>query len=107
MLLVLTLPVLYKEKGCVSRPTTEPCDLLDFRSVHSDPADRQKRRSANIDGRQECKLARLEEEKALIACATGQMIAGMRTGLYVSQIVSTSRIRFIFFARYATSPITN
>ena len=56
----LQLCILYREKGSVQRPTTEPTDLLDFRSLHTDPADRRKWRSANIDGRQECKLARVE-----------------------------------------------
>ena len=91
--------MLYREKGGMSRPTTEPSDLPDFKSLHADPADRQKRRSTNIDGPEECKLARVEEDKALVMCTVGQMVAGVRTGPYASQIVSTARMCLAFFAR--------
>lgn len=91
----LHLGVMYREKGSVQRPTTEPTDLLDFRSLHTDPADRKKRRSANIDGRQECKLARVEREKALIATTIGQMTAGVRVGHCFIQTVFITHLNVL------------
>lgn len=81
------MPFRCREKGTVARPTTEPCDLLNWRSAYADPADRPKRRSANVEGRRESKIARLEEQKQLVASTVSQMIAGVRSFMPLLEII--------------------
>lgn len=60
-----------------TRVSTEPCDLLTWDSDIADPAERPKRQSANVPGRRESELAKLEKEKELVSWTVDQMIAGV------------------------------